>query len=38
MFEEIALDAVKMLILLFWVSIAFVIISGAFWMRSNKKA
>jgi hypothetical protein len=38
MFEEIAFDAVKMLILLFWVSIAFVIISGAFWVRYNKKA
>lgn len=38
MFEEIAFGAVKMLILLFWVAIAFVIISGAFWMRSNKKA
>jgi hypothetical protein len=38
MFEEIAFDAVKMLMLLFWVAIAFVIISGALWMRSNKKA
>jgi hypothetical protein len=38
MFEEIAFDAVKMLILLFWVSIAFIIISGALWMRSHKKA
>ena len=38
MFEQIASDAVKMLILLFWVTIAFIIISGAFWIRFNKKA
>ena len=38
MFEELALDAVKMLILLFWVAITFVFISGVFWVRSNKKA
>jgi hypothetical protein len=38
MFEEIAFDAVKMLILLFWVAMAFIIVSGALWMRSNKKA
>jgi len=38
MFEEIVSDAVQMLILLFWVIIAFIIISGAFWMRFNKKA
>jgi len=38
MFEEIASDAVKMLILLFWVTIAFIIISSAFWMHFNKKA
>jgi heme/copper-type cytochrome/quinol oxidase subunit 4 len=38
MFEEIASDAVQMLILLFWVMIAFIIISGALWVRLNKKA
>jgi hypothetical protein len=38
MFEEIASDAVQMLILLFWVMLAFIIIGGAFWMRFNKKA
>jgi hypothetical protein len=38
MFEEIVSDAVQMLILLFWVTIAFIIISGVFWMRFNKKA
>jgi hypothetical protein len=38
MFEEIASDAVQMLILLFWIAIAFIIISGAFLMRFNKKA
>jgi hypothetical protein len=37
MFEEIASHAVHMLILLFWVTIVFIIISGVFWMRSNKK-
>jgi hypothetical protein len=37
MFEEIASDAVQMLILLFWVMLAFIIIGGAFWMRFNKK-
>ena len=37
MFEEIVSDAVRMLILLFWVMLAFIIICGAFWMRENKK-
>jgi hypothetical protein len=37
MFEEIVSDAVQMLILLFWVTIAFIIASGALWMRFNKK-
>jgi hypothetical protein len=38
MFEEIAADAVKMLILLFWVTIVFAIVWGALWARVSKKA
>jgi len=38
MFEEIVSDAVKMLILLFWTTIAFTIIWGTLWMRAYKKA
>jgi len=38
MFEEIVSDAVKTLILLFWIGIAFTIIEGALWMRAYKKA
>ncbi len=37
MFEEIISDAVKMLIMLFWVAIGFVIIGGALWLRAYKK-
>jgi len=37
MFNEIVSDAVQMLILLFWVTIAFIIIWGALWMRVYKK-
>jgi hypothetical protein len=37
MFEEMALDAVKMLILLFWIIIAFTIIWGALWLKSQKR-
>ncbi len=35
MFEEIASEAVQMLILLFWISIAFIIIWGALWTRAQ---
>jgi hypothetical protein len=38
MFEEVVSDAVKMLILLFWVTITFVIIWGALWARVAKKS
>jgi len=37
MLQEITLDAVQMLILLFWGMLAFIIIWGALWMRSTKK-
>jgi len=37
MFEEIAADAVWMLILLFWVTLAFIVIWGALWMRVYRK-
>ncbi len=37
MFEEIVTDAVRMLILLFWMALAFIIIFGALWMRGTKK-
>jgi heme/copper-type cytochrome/quinol oxidase subunit 4 len=36
MFEEMASDAVKMLIVLFWITIASIIIWGALWVRSIK--
>lgn len=37
MFEEMASDAVKMLIFLFWTALAFAIIWGALWLRSHKR-
>lgn len=36
MFEEIAADAVKMLMFLFFVTLAFIIVSGALWLRASK--
>jgi len=36
MFEEIATDAVRMLMFLFLVSLAFIVISGALWLRASK--
>ncbi|MEM3703155.1 MAG: hypothetical protein QXX79_01840 [Candidatus Bathyarchaeia archaeon] len=38
MFEEMASDAVKMLMLFFWVTLAFTIISGALWLKASKRA
>ncbi|MEM3700707.1 MAG: hypothetical protein QXL57_07585 [Candidatus Bathyarchaeia archaeon] len=38
MFEEMASSAVKMLIFLFWTTIAFAIIWGALWLKSYRKA
>ena len=38
MFEEIEADAAKMLVLLFWVTIASVMIWGALWVRAYRKA
>jgi len=37
MFEEIVSDAVRMLILLFWITLAFIIIWGALWAREVSK-
>jgi hypothetical protein len=37
MFEEMASDAVKLLIFLFWTTIAFTIIWGALWLKSHKR-
>jgi len=37
MFEEIASSAVKMLILFFWTTIAFIIIWVALWLKAHKK-
>jgi len=37
MFEEIVSDAVQMLMLLFWVMLAFIIIWGAVWVRVIRK-
>jgi hypothetical protein len=38
MFENIALGAVQMLVLLFWITLAFIMIYGALWVRAQKKA
>ncbi|MGQ9538630.1 MAG: hypothetical protein ACUVTE_03485 [Candidatus Bathycorpusculaceae bacterium] len=38
MFEEMASEAVKMLILFFWSTLAFAIIWGALWLKACKKA
>ena len=38
MFEEIEVAAAKMLVLLFWVTIASVMISGALWVGAYRKA
>ena len=37
MFEQIISDAVQMLILIFWVTLVFIIIWGALWMHVYKK-
>jgi hypothetical protein len=37
MFEEIVSDAVQMLILLFWITLALIIIWGALWARGVSK-
>jgi len=37
MFDKIVSDAVQMLILLFWITLAFIIISGALWARAYRK-
>jgi hypothetical protein len=37
MFEEIVSNAVKMLILVLWGTIVFIIVGGALWMHSYKK-
>ncbi|MEM1551525.1 MAG: hypothetical protein QXS01_01095 [Candidatus Bathyarchaeia archaeon] len=38
MFEEMALEAVKMLLFIFWTTIAFAIIWGALWLKVSKKS
>ena len=38
MFEEIASNAVQTLIFIFWITLAFVIIWGALWIRAQKKS
>ena len=37
MFEEIVSDAVRMLILLFWITLAFIIIWDALWAHGVSK-
>jgi len=37
MFEEIVSSAAKMLIVLFWVTIASAMIWGVIWIRTHKK-
>jgi hypothetical protein len=37
MFEEMASDAIKMLIFFFWVTLTFVILYGTLWMHAQKK-
>jgi|YelNatPaOPRAMG01_1025707.scaffolds.fasta_scaffold17023_2 hypothetical protein len=38
MFEEMASDAVKMLIILFWIAVASLAIWGALWVRNVKNS
>lgn len=38
MFEEMASDAVKMLIILFWISVASIVIWGALWVHNVKNS
>ena len=38
MFEEMASEAIKMLLFIFWTTLAFVIIWGALWLRAIKKS
>ncbi|MEM2281370.1 MAG: hypothetical protein QXZ68_05215 [Candidatus Bathyarchaeia archaeon] len=38
MFEELALDAVKMLVFLLWTTLGFCILWCAFWLRTARKA
>ena len=38
MFEEIASDAVKMLLILFWITATFIIIWGTLWIHAYKKS
>jgi hypothetical protein len=37
MFEKMASDAVQMLILLLWISLAFIIVWGILWARATKR-
>jgi len=37
MFEEIASESVKLLILLFWLFLALIIILGVTWMKTYRK-
>ncbi|MEM3673190.1 MAG: hypothetical protein QW468_03040 [Candidatus Bathyarchaeia archaeon] len=38
MFEEMASDAAKMLIILFWIVVAALMIWGALWVRNAKNS
>jgi hypothetical protein len=38
MFEEMASEAARMLVFIFWITIAFAIIWGALWLRVCKKS
>ncbi|MEM0096418.1 MAG: hypothetical protein QXL77_07685 [Candidatus Bathyarchaeia archaeon] len=38
MFEEIVLDAVKVLVFLFWFTLGFAVIFGALWLKAVKKS
>jgi len=37
MFEEIAFDAIRMLILIFLIALAFLVIWGALWVHEYKR-
>jgi len=37
MFERIASDGVLMLVIVFWITIASMVICGALWARFNRK-
>ncbi len=38
MFEDLALSALDLLLIMFWTAIAFIVVWGALWMRWTRHA